>query len=74
MKDFCFIKGAKEKNLALSIKKLKEDDVIIDQLFDWADKLRLGGNKAAHNIDTDFDSLDAKDILDFTIAILDFTY
>ena len=62
------------KNLALSIKKLKDEGVINEQLFDWADELRLAGNKAAHNIDNNFDSLDAKDILDFTIAILDFTY
>ena len=64
----------KEKNLALSIKKLKEDGIINDQLYDWADQLRLAGNKAAHNIAKNVESLDAKDILDFTIAILDFTY
>lgn len=74
LEGFCSVKGAKEKNLALSIKKLRDDGTINDQLFDWADELRLAGNKAAHNIDTDFDALDSKDILDFTIAILDFTY
>lgn len=74
LEGFCSIKGAKEKNLALSIKKLKDNGIINEQLFDWADELRLAGNKAAHNIDNNFDSLDAKDILDFTIAILDFTY
>ncbi len=74
LEGFCLIKGTKEKNLALSIKKLKENGIINDQLFDWADELRLAGNKAAHNMGNDFDSLDAKDILDFTIAILDFTY
>ncbi|PKB17521.1 DUF4145 domain-containing protein [Flavobacterium sp. 5] len=74
LEGFCLIKGAKGKNLAVSIKKLKEDGIINDQLYDWADELRLAGNEAAHNIDNDIDPLVAKDILDFTIAILDFTY
>ncbi|WP_158499886.1 DUF4145 domain-containing protein [Sphingobacterium paucimobilis] len=71
---FCIEKGIKENNLALSIKKLKEEGIINDQIYEWANGLRLAGNKAAHGFDTDFEHLDAKDVLDFTIAILDFTY
>lgn len=71
---FSALKGVEEKNLALSIKKLKNVGTINDQLYEWANELRLAGNKAAHDIDDNFDELDAKDILDFTIAILDFTY
>jgi len=74
LEGFCSIKGVKEQNLAASIKKLKEDGIINEQLYEWADELRLAGNEAAHNIDNDVDSLVAKDIFDFTIAILDFTY
>jgi len=74
LEGFCLIKGVKEKNLATSIKKLKDDGIINEQLYDWANELRLAGNEAAHNINNDVDSLVAKDILDFTIAILDFTY
>jgi hypothetical protein len=71
---FCTIKGIKEKNLSLSIKKLKADGIINEQLFEWANELRLLGNEAAHNIEVVFSATDARDTLDFTIAILDFTY
>ncbi len=74
LEGFCLIKGVEEKNLDRSIKKLKDEGFINDQLYEWANQLRLVGNEAAHNIDTNFSSIDAKDILDFTIAILDFTY
>lgn len=74
LEGFCIVKGIEEKNLAKSIFKLKEKGIINDQLFEWADQLRVSGNEAAHNIDNVFTATDAKDILDFTIAILDFTY
>jgi len=74
LEGFCSLKGIQENNLDKSIKKLKEDSVINEQLFEWANHLRLVGNKAAHNIESEFSNLDSKDILDFTIAILDFTY
>lgn len=71
---FCSVKGIKENNLDKSIKKLKETGIINDQLFEWANELRIAGNDAAHNINVEFTSMDARDTLDFTIAILDFTY
>jgi hypothetical protein len=71
---FCQIKGSNERTLDKSIKKLKEDGIINEQLYEWANQLRLVGNEAAHNISATFSAVDAKDILDFTIAILDFTY
>ena len=73
---FCVLKGVKIRgsNLKTAIHKLRENDIINEQLFAWAESLRDIGNKAAHDIDTNFTSQDAKDILDFTIAILDFTY
>jgi hypothetical protein len=74
LEGFCALKGVEEKNLDKSIKKLKDEGAINEQLYEWANQLRLVGNEAAHNIDANFSSVDAKDILDFTIAILDFTY
>lgn len=71
---FSLLKGVEEKNLDKAIKKLKEQGVINDQLYEWANQLRLAGNEAAHNIKSEFTEIDAKDVLDFTIAILDFTY
>lgn len=74
LEGFCLIKGVKEKNLEKSIKKLNEIGHINSQLYEWANELRLAGNEAAHNIESEFSPIDAKDILDFTIAILDFTF
>jgi len=74
LEGFCLLKGIKGKSLDKSIKQMKEQGMINDQLFEWANQLRLVGNEAAHNIDANFSSLDAKDMMDFTIAILDFTY
>ena len=50
------------------------EEIINHQLFEWANELRLSGNEAAHNIESTFTNNDAKDILDFTIAILDYSY
>lgn len=74
LEGFCTVKGIKEKGLEKSIKKMKDEGMINEQLYEWANQLRVVGNKAAHNIESNFSSIDAKDILDFTIAILDFTY
>jgi hypothetical protein len=74
LEGFCQVKGVKERSLDKAIKKLKEEGLINEQLFEWANQLRLSGNEAVHNIDANFPSADAQDILDFTIAILDFTY
>lgn len=71
---FCELKGVAENNLDKSIKKLRDGGFINEQLYEWANQLRLVGNEAAHNINAVFSDVDAKDILDFTIAILDFTY
>jgi hypothetical protein len=60
--------------LAKAITILKDEEIINEQLFEWANELRLSGNEAAHNIQSTFSNQDAKDILDFTIAILDFSY
>lgn len=71
---FCKTKGVNESNLAKAIDKLKSEEIINTQLYDWANELRLIGNEAAHNIDTVFSAEDARESLEFTIAILDFTY
>jgi hypothetical protein len=74
LEGFVEIKGIKEKNLDKSIQRLRDNSIINEQLFEWANELRLSGNEAAHNINASFTNIDAKDILDFTIAILDFTF
>lgn len=71
---FCLVKGVKERNLETSLKVLHENGTINEQLFEWVNQLRILGNDAAHNIEAKYSAEDAKDTLDFSIAVLDFTY
>ena len=70
----CAVEGIKSNNLVNSLKILRDKGVIDTRLFEWADELRLSGNEAAHDVDIQFTEEDAKDIVDFTAAILDYIY
>jgi len=75
LQGFCEIMGIDKKiPLARALAQLQANRVINDQLFEWANLLKDTGNEAAHNITSSFTHMDAKDLLDFTIAILDFSY
>lgn len=75
LEGFCQVMGIpKNQNLQNALKTLKEKEIINAQLFEWATLLRDTGNQAAHNMESTFTQSDAKDLLDFTIAILDFCY
>ncbi len=63
-----------EKMIARGIKKLLELKVIDDRLFEWAESLREERNIAAHASDQEITAENARDILDFTIAIYDYVY
>jgi hypothetical protein len=71
---FCAENGATKRSLAANLEELRDKGVITDQLFEWATALRLSGNEAAHDVTVTFSAEDARDLLDFTVAILDFTY
>jgi hypothetical protein len=68
----CIDRGVKEKNLAVSLDKLREKNLIDGALFDWADGLRLAGNKAAHDVESDTSGQDARDLMEFTEALLEY--
>jgi hypothetical protein len=57
-----------------SLEKMKTDGLINDQLFEWADVMRHAGNDAAHDVNVTISSEDARDMLDFTKAILDYLF
>ena len=71
---FCAENGTTKRSLAANLEELRDSGTITDQLFEWATALRLSGNEAAHDVSVTFSEEDAKDLLDFTVAILDFTY
>jgi hypothetical protein len=75
MDGLCRLMGVKKGVfLGTALAELKKDGKINDQLYEWARLLKDMGNDAAHDFDVTFTKQDAKDTLDFTIAILDYTY
>lgn len=70
----CADQGATKKTLAQSLKELQEQGKIDGLLAQWADLLRVVGNKGAHFTGDKGSSQDAQDALDFTEALLDHLY
>lgn len=63
----------KEKTLSKSLNKMHTLEIIDQRLLDWSHELRLRGNEAAHGIDF-INQNDAKDIIEFTNAILEYIF
>lgn len=61
-------------NLDTRLTKLSEAGHIDSRLLNWAHEIRLIGNEAAHDIDILVTNEDAKDVLDFTEAILIYVF
>ena len=70
----CVAKGANSGTLASKLKKLRDDRVVDDRLFRWADMLRVAGNEAAHDVEMTTTKGDARDILDFSRALLEYIF
>lgn len=70
----CRVHKVQERTLAASLKKLRDDGVIDARLYEWADALRLFGNDAAHDVDVTISGPDARDILDFTRALVEYVF
>jgi uncharacterized protein DUF4145 len=68
----CVDRGVREKNLALSLATMRDRHLIDGGLFDWADGLRLAGNKAAHDVESEISWEDARDLVEFTEALLEY--
>jgi hypothetical protein len=62
--------GAEGRELNSKLKSLFDKGHIDDRLLKWAHEIRLIGNEAAHDPDTKVTKRDARDVLDFTEAIL----
>jgi Domain of unknown function (DUF4145) len=66
--------GIKGKPLVASLKELKESGVIESRLYEWADALRISGNEAAHDVNVTVSAEDARDLLEFSGAILEYVF
>jgi len=70
----CKIFNAKGQNLNERLSMLHEAGHIDSRLLNWAHQIRLIGNEAAHDIDTVVTKEDARDVFDFTEAILIYVF
>lgn len=74
LEGICAAHGVNEGSLVKSLKKMHEDNLIDGHLVEWSDQLRVAGNEAAHGVGITFDRNDAKDVLEFTNAIMDYIF
>jgi len=64
----------KSKYLGAGIKELQEKNIIDLKLFEWSKELHIHRNIAAHADDIEISEEDAKDLLDFVIAICEYIF
>ncbi|WP_425519493.1 DUF4145 domain-containing protein [Xanthomonas arboricola] len=74
LEGICAEHGVAERNLAGSLRTMRDQGQIDDRLYEWSDSLRVAGNDAAHGVGLNIAQPDAKDILEFTNAILDYLF
>jgi hypothetical protein len=74
LEGICAEHGVRGNNLVSNLKQLKDKGVIENRLFDWADALRISGNEAAHDVEVTILPEDARDILEFTSALLEYIF
>ncbi len=60
--------------LAKGLEKMKNQGIIDQKIWDWADALRQERNLGAHATGADVTEQDAKDVLDFANAICEYVY
>jgi hypothetical protein len=74
LEGICAAHGVEERSLARSLNRMRETGLIDARLFEWSDLLRIAGNEAAHGDGVSIAQPEAKDILEFTNAILDYLF
>ena len=70
----CAAHGVSKGSLAAKLANLRNAGAISAHLFDWADMLRVAGNEAAHDVEEEVGRADAKDMLDFALAVTEYLY
>ncbi|MBS1860951.1 MAG: DUF4145 domain-containing protein [Actinobacteria bacterium] len=70
----CKDQGVKAKTLARGLQELRDKELVDGTLAEWADALRVLGNKSAHFTGTELSRDDAEDSLAFAEALLDHLY
>lgn len=74
LEGMCVEHKIKGRNLAASLEEMKNQGIIESRLFEWADMLRISGNEAVHDLTVAVPADDARDILEFTNALLEYVF
>jgi len=74
LEGICVEHGVTGRNLVSALKELKDKGIIESRLYEWADALGISGNEAAHDVNVRISKVDAKDILEFTNALLEYVF
>lgn len=64
----------KKWQLASGLKELKDKGIIDGRLYDWGEALKDRRNIGAHASDEEVSKEDARDVLDFAVAICEYVY
>ncbi|WP_342551911.1 DUF4145 domain-containing protein [Paenibacillus sp. FSL R7-0652] len=70
----CKDKQVTGRNLADGLKELLDTQIIDNRIFEWGEALRIHRNMGAHATEVEITKEDARDLLDFSIAICDYIY
>lgn len=70
----CKRHNVKARNLAGGLRELKEMGLIDERIFEWGDELRKHRNLGAHASEERIAKEDARDLLDFALAICDHVF
>ena len=70
----CAEHKTKSKNLSAGLKELRDKKIIDQRLFDWGEALREQRNIGAHANEEDISREDARDVLDFAVAICEYIF
>ncbi|MEV4499180.1 DUF4145 domain-containing protein [Micromonospora arborensis] len=70
----CAENNVKERTLILSLRKMKDNNLIDERLYQWADELRVLRNEGAHYTGSQVSREDAADALALSEALLDYMY
>lgn len=74
LEGICQAHDVRERTLDAALTKLRDNGTIDARLYEWADELRLFGNDAAHDVTVTIDAADARDILEFTRALVEYVF
>jgi hypothetical protein len=74
LEGICEVHEVRVRSLVKALEKMKTDNLIDARLYVWAEALRLAGNEAAHDVNVTISGDDARDMLEFTNAILDYLF